>query len=149
MSNIVLIFYHIAYKLHILKIPFLPTIINKFIVRIIFSCQIGLGAKIGKKVILGYGGLGIVIHHDCIIDDNVRIGTNVTIGGNFNKNGVPHIGECTIISTGAKIFGNITIGKNCVIGANCVVLSSIPDNSVVVGIPGRIIKSNIEIKDYL
>ena len=137
-----------AFKLNNLRIPLIPNLINKLFVRILFSCQIGLGAKFGKKVILGYGGLGIVIHHDCIIEDYVRIGTNVTIGGDYNKNGVPSIGECSIISSGAKILGDIKIGKNCVIGANCVVLTSIPDNCVVVGGTGRIVKKNIDIKDY-
>lgn len=105
-------------------------------------------AKIGKKVNLSYGGLGIVLHNRAVIGDNVSIGTCVTIGGTTKIFGVPVISENTIISTGAKILGAIKIGKNCVIGANAVVLDDISDNCLAVGVPARIIKTNINIKDY-
>lgn len=80
---------------------------------------------------------------------NCQIGTNVTIGGTSGKQEVPTIGNNTIISTGAKIIGPIKIGNNCIIGANAVVLSDIEDNCVAVGVPAKIIKRNINIKDYL
>jgi serine O-acetyltransferase len=149
MSKIVLLIYRIVYFLYHNRIPIIPNIINKFFIRIIFGCQIGTGAKLGKNVILGYGGLGIVIHNRSIIGDNVNIGTGVTIGGTSGKKEVPIIGNHTIISSGAKIIGPIKIGNNCIIGANAVVISDIEDNCVAVGIPAKIIKRNINIKDYL
>lgn len=140
--------YRIIYYLHVNNVLFIPSVLNYIFIRILFSCQIGLGAKLGRNVFLGYGGLGTVIHHRVDIGDNVLIGTGVTIGGTGKKYEVPIIGENTMISTGAKIIGPIKIGKNCVIGANAVVLTDIPDNSLVLGVPGRIIKSNIDIKKY-
>ena len=149
MSKLLLLIYHIIYKLHYLKIPIIPEIINKIVIRIIFGCQIGIGAKLGKNVILGYGGLGIVIHKRAIIGDNVNIGPGVTIGGTSGKFEVPIIGNNTIISSGAKVIGPIKIGSNCIIGANAVVLTDIEDNCIVVGVPAKIIKRDINIKDYL
>ena len=148
MSNIVLFIHKIVYEMKRLRIPLLPTLVNKLFIRLLFGCQLGSSTKIGNNVILGYGGLGIVIHERAEIGDNVNIGTCVTIGGTTKKYGVPVIGDNTIIASGAKILGPIRIGKNCVIGANAVVVDDIPDNCLAVGIPARIIKENIEITDY-
>jgi serine O-acetyltransferase len=137
-----------VYKMQCFKIPLLPTLINKLFIRLLFGCQLGNGTKIGKNVVLGYGGLGIVIHERAVIGDNVNIGTCVTIGGTNKKYEVPVVGDNTIISSGAKIIGPIRIGKNCVIGANAVVVDDIPDNCLAVGIPARVIKENIEIANY-
>ncbi len=137
-----------AFVLDQIGIPFFPILINKIFIRLIFGCQLGVGTKFGVNVDLGYGGLGVVIHERAIIGNNVRIGTGVTIGGTTEKYEVPAIGDNTIVSTGVKVLGPVKIGCNCVIGANAVVLESIPDNCVAVGIPARIIKENIQIENY-
>jgi len=148
MSKIVVLFYRVAYLLKYFNIPFLPNIFNKIFVRILFGCHIGLGAKIGKGTVLGYGGIGIVIHHRSIIGKNVIIHSGVSLAGTSKKHGIRTIGDNCIISTGAKIIGPVNIGRNCVIGANAVVLTDIPDNCVAVGIPAKIIKRDINIFDY-
>ncbi len=148
MSKKVMTIHRIIYKLKRYGVPILPSICNKLFIRLLFGCQLGVGTKIGKNVSLGYGGLGIVIHERTVIGNNVKIGTCVTIGGTTKKYEVPIIGDNTIISTGAKILGPITIGKNCVIGANAVVLDNIPDDCVAVGVPAKIIKKNINIAAY-
>ncbi|WP_417238948.1 serine O-acetyltransferase [Bizionia sp.] len=148
MSKVTLFFYRLAYCLYKLHLPVIPQLINIVFVRILFGCQIGLGAKIGKNVNLGYGGLGCVIHSRAILGDNVRVGTNVTIGGTSQKVDVPIIGDNCILSTGCKVIGPIHIQNNCVIGANAVVISDIPSNSLCVGMPAKIIKSNISPLDY-
>jgi len=65
----------------------------------------------------------------------------VSIGAAYGGNypGVPKIGDNVYIAPGAKLIGGITIGNNVAIGANSVVTKSIPDNAVVVGIPGEVI----------
>jgi serine O-acetyltransferase len=113
------------------------------------SVQISNGAKIGSKVKFSYGGLGVVINSGCIIEDNVKIGTGVLLGGRELAPGkVPVIKRNSIISTGAKILGPVTVGENSVIGANSVVISDVPPNSIVAGIPGKVIKYNIDILEY-
>ena len=148
MSRIVVIIYLLAYKLHQLHIPIVPEVINRVLVRLLFSCYVGLGAQLGKNVRLGYGGLGVVIHKKVIIGDNVVVGAGVTLGGTPRKYGVPVVGDNCIIYNGAQVIGPVTIGNNCIVGANAVVLEDVPDNAIVAGVPAKIIKRNIEIVQY-
>lgn len=62
---------------------------------------------------------------------------------------MPLVGDKILIGTGAKLIGSVKIGNNVVIGANAVVVDDIPDNCLAVGAPAKIIKKNINIKDYL
>lgn len=65
------------------------------------------------------------------------------------KKGAPTIAGEVWIGAGAKIIGPITIGDNVVIGANSVIVKNIPEGSLVVGIPGKIIKNGIKKVDYV
>lgn len=89
---------------------------------------------------------GIVIGDGVIIGEDVTIYQNVTLGGkkigDWAANNYPKIGNNCVIFSGASILGNITIGQDVTIGANSVVLTSIPDYSVAVGAPARVIKRN-------
>ncbi|QZA82030.1 serine O-acetyltransferase [Deefgea piscis] len=126
------------------RIPFFPKLIY-YVNRIVFSVVLPASTQVGKNVIFGYQGLGIVIHPRVIIGDGVVVGTNVTIGGRSKIYAVPTIGENTIIGSGAKILGPIKIGRYVDIGANAVVVNDVPDYAVVVGIPAKIIRiKNIE-----
>lgn len=148
MSKIVYYLYLLARILNKIHIPVLPQIIQ-FLIRIVFGCYIPYTAKIGKNTIFAYGGIGIVIHTRCVIGENCVIGSGVTLGGTNHKYEVPQVGNNVYIGSGAKIIGPVKIGNNVVIGANAVVTKDIPDNTLAVGIPARIIKENINIKNYI
>ncbi|WP_234816577.1 serine O-acetyltransferase [Bacillus mycoides] len=105
-----------------------------------FGCYIPFTAEIGNGTIIGYGGIGIVIHKRAIIGDKCTISPGVTIGGTLGKSKVPVLGNNVIVGTGAKVIGPVVIGNNVVIGANAVVTKDIPDNCIVAGIPAKIIK---------
>lgn len=75
------------------------------------------------------------IDHDCIIKDFVHLSPSVTLCGNVK------VGEGTHIGAGATVIPNIKIGKWCIIGAGAVITKNIPDYSLVVGVPGKIIKT--------
>ncbi len=131
--------HRIAHYLYKNKIPLLPKILQLFIF-LIYNSYIPYRVKIGRNTSLGYGGIGVVIHARAVIGDNVMIGPNVTIGGRSGKYDVPIIGNDVYISTGAKILGDIQIGNNSIIGANTVVITNVPENAVVAGVPAKIIK---------
>ena len=104
--------------------------------------EIHPGAIIGKNLFIDHG-TGVVIGETAIIGNNVTIYHGVTLGGTGKEKGKRHptIGNNVLIGTGAKLLGNITIGDNVKIGANSVVLTDIPDNTTVVGIPGKVVKN--------
>jgi serine O-acetyltransferase len=96
--------------------------------------------KIGSGFYIGHFG-GIVINSNSQIGKNCNISQGVTLGqANRGRNkGYPILGDNIYIGPGAKIVGAVKIGNNVAIGANCVVTRDIPDNCVVVGIPGKVI----------
>ena len=140
-------FYNLARYMYNRKIPFLPKLM-KGIIFLLFNSIIPYECEIGKKSMCGYGGIGVVIHKNSIIGENVMIGTQVTIGGKSNNPKVPVIGNNVYIGTGSKILGDVTIGDNVIIGANSVVLKSVPSNCIVAGRPAKVIRENIDIFEY-
>lgn len=130
------------------RIPFLPRLLD-YISRFIFACWIPHKARIGRGVIVGYGGLAIVIHDDAVIGEGTEIDQGVTIGGNARGQGVAIVGSNVYIGAGAKVLGPITIGDGAIIGANAVVTSDLPPRCVAVGVPARVIRTNIDAANYL
>jgi serine O-acetyltransferase len=84
---------------------------------------------------------GIVINGSAVLGKNCNISQGVTLGqANRGRNkGYPKLGDGVYLGPGAKVVGAVTIGNNVAIGANCVVTTNIADNSVVIGVPGRVI----------
>ena len=108
--------------------------------RFLTGIEIHPGAQIGQKFFIDHG-MGVVIGETAEVGDNVTLYHGVTLGGTTWKKIKRHptIGNNVVVGTGAKILGPITIGDNTRIGANSVVVSEIPPNSIVVGIPGRVV----------
>jgi serine O-acetyltransferase len=108
--------------------------------RFLTGIEIHPGAQIGRRVFIDHGN-GVVIGETAVVGDDVTMYQGVTLGGTGKEGGKRHptISDGVVIGDGAKILGNITVGKNCRIGAGSVVLRNIPDDSTVVGVPGHII----------
>ena len=102
--------------------------------------EIHPGAKIGRRLFIDHG-MGVVIGETAVVGDDVTLYQGVTLGGTGKEHGKRHptLEDGVVVGGGAKILGNITIGKNCRIGAGSVVLRNVPDNSTVVGVPAHII----------
>lgn len=132
----------IAHRLYKWRLYFIARAISQ-ISRFFTGIEIHPGAVIGRRFFIDHG-MGVVIGETCEIGDNVTIYQGVTLGGTGHERGKRHptIGNNALIATGAKVLGNITIGENSKVGAGSVVLKDVPNNSTVVGIPGRIVKQN-------
>lgn len=111
------------------------------IARGLTGIEIHPGATIGKGLFIDHG-MGVVIGETCEIGDNVTIYHGVTLGGTGKDHGKRHptIGNNVMISTGAKVLGPFKVGDNSRIAANAVVLQEIPEDSTVVGIPGKVVR---------
>lgn len=141
--------YRISNYLYRKNVPILPLSI-KYANFLIFNSVIPYSAQIGQDSKFAYGGIGVVIHSKSVIGDKVIIGQGVTIGRQLDPEGVPVIGNNVYISAGSRILGNIKIGNNVIIGANSVVIKDVPDNSIVAGVPAKIIKTiDVDIYDLL
>ena len=146
----VTIFHRFSHKLYKIGLRTFPRIISQF-ARFLTGIEIHPGAKIGKGFFIDHG-MGVVIGETAEIGDNVTMYQGVTLGGTGKEKGKRHptIGNEVTIGSGAKILGSIEIGDNVKVGASSVVLDSVPANSTVVGVPGRVvIKDGEKVDDDL
>jgi serine O-acetyltransferase len=113
--------------------------------RALTGIEIHPGATIGRRLFIDHG-MGVVIGETAVIGDDALIYQGVTIGGTGHAHGKRHptIGNGVVIGAGAKVLGNIEIGNRCKIGAGSVVVKSVPENSTVVGIPGKVVQAKEE-----
>lgn len=105
-----------------------------------FGISISYKTRIGSGFYIGHFG-GIIVNSNVVIGKNCNISHLVTLGvsNRGTRKGVPTIGDNVYIGPGAKIIGNIIVGNHAAIGTNCVVTKDVPDNAVVVGVPGKVI----------
>lgn len=135
------IFIHrISHALWKAKIPVIPRLLSA-IARFLTGIEIHPGAKIGPGFFIDHG-MGVVIGETTEIGEDCLLYQGVTLGGTGKEKGKRHptLGNHVVVGAGAKILGNIRIGDYVKIGANSVVLKSVPDHAIVVGIPGKVIK---------
>lgn len=132
--------HRIAHKLYLKKHYVLARMWSQRTVRKT-GIEIHPGATIGRGLFIDHGS-GVVIGETTIIGDNVTLYQGVTLGGTGKETGKRHptIKDNVMIGSGAKVLGSFTVGENSQIGAGSVVLSEVPPNCTVVGVPGRIVK---------
>lgn len=143
-SGLHAIFFHrINHKMWKANIPFFPRFLSQ-VAKIITGIEIHPAAKIGKGLVIDHG-MGVVIGETAEIGDHCLLYQGVTLGGTGKEKGKRHptIGNNVVVGAGTKVLGAITIGDNVKIGANSVVLHDVPENSIVVGVPGRVIKKRV------
>lgn len=138
----VMLSYRVAHRLYRRKHYFWARWISQRAARKT-GIEIHPGAKIGKGLFIDHGS-GVIIGETTVIGNNVTLYQGVTLGGTGKEKGKRHptIQDNVMISAGAKVIGSFTIGENSKIGAGSVVLSEVPPNCTVVGVPGRIVRRN-------
>jgi serine O-acetyltransferase len=109
--------------------------------RFLTSIEIHPGAEIGRRFFIDHG-MGIVIGETAEIGDDVLMYKGAVLGGTSMSpvKRHPTIGDGVIIGSNAVILGPITIGDNVKVGSGAVVIESVPSDSTVVGVPGRVVR---------
>jgi serine O-acetyltransferase len=135
-----LVVYRFNHLLHRIRIPLLPRLLSH-LVRLLTGVEIHPGAKIGSGVFIDHG-MGVVVGETAEIGDRVTLYQGVTLGGTGKEKGKRHptIGDNVVIGANATVLGNIKIGSNVKVGAGSVVVTSVPDNCTVVGVPAEIVR---------
>ncbi|WP_214846400.1 MULTISPECIES: serine O-acetyltransferase [unclassified Exiguobacterium] len=131
--------HRVAHRLWKLNLKLLGRSISQFS-RFLTGIEIHPGATIGRRFFIDHG-MGVVIGETAIIGDDVTIFQGVTLGGTGKETGKRHptIGNGVLVSAGARVLGDISVGDASKIGASSVVLKDVPANATVVGIPGRVV----------
>lgn len=119
----------------------LPARLLSHLNRALTGIEIHPGARIGPRFFIDHG-MGVVIGETAEIGADVTLYHGVTLGGTSLETGKRHptLEDEVVVGAGAKILGDITVGRCSRIGANAVVVKSVPADSVVVGIPGEVVR---------
>ncbi len=118
----------------------LPARVISHISRALTGIEIHPGARIGEGFFIDHG-MGLVIGETTVIGDDCHLFQGVTLGGTSTRRAKRHptLGNGVVVGAGAKIIGAVTIGDNSKIGAGSVVVTNVPANATVVGVPGHIV----------
>jgi serine O-acetyltransferase len=106
----------------------------------VFQCDINPAARIGRGIFLDHA-TGLVVGETAVIEDDVSILHDVTLGGTGkeNEDRHPKIRHGVMIGAGAKILGNIEVGHCARIAAGSVVIKPVPNNVTVAGVPAKVV----------
>ena len=143
------VFFHkIANFFHLAGFDLIARIISQFS-RFLTGIEIHPKAKIGKNLFIDHG-MGVVIGETSEIGNNVTIYHAVTLGGispsidserQRHEKRHPTIGDDVVIGSGAQIIGPVKVGNGSRIAANAVVVKNVPENTTMVGVPAKAVKS--------
>ncbi|MDP0498775.1 MAG: serine O-acetyltransferase [Verrucomicrobiota bacterium JB022] len=111
----------------------------------VYSVDIHPAARIGSGILMDHA-TSIVVGETAVIENNVSLLHEVTLGGTGKARGDRHpkVREGVLIGAGAKILGNVEIGRCAKVGAGSVVLSDVPAHSTVAGVPARVVRQACE-----
>ena len=106
----------------------------------VFGVDIHPAARIGAGIFVDHGS-SLVIGETAVVEDNVSMLQEVTLGGTGKESGDRHpkIRSGVLISAGAKILGNVEVGANAKVGAGSVVLADVPAGCTVAGVPAKLV----------
>ncbi|ACK52503.1 serine O-acetyltransferase [Methylocella silvestris BL2] len=135
-----IVLHRISHGLWTAKHKFLARLLS-FTARFLTNVDIHPGASIGERFFIDHGA-GVVIGETAIVGDDVTLYHGVTLGGSSWSPGKRHptLEDGVLVGAGAKILGDITVGRNARIGANSVVIEDVAPEATVVGIPGQIVR---------
>ena len=135
-------FHRVSHALWRAKLRLAARVLSQ-ISRFLTGVEIHPGALLGRRLFIDHG-MGVVIGETAVVASDVTLYQGVTLGGTGKGHGKRHPTVCdgVFIGNNANVLGNITIGENSRVGAGSVVLSDVPPNSTVVGVPAHIVYRN-------
>ena len=144
-----IIAYRISHWLWSHRCRFLARLLSQ-LAKWLTGVEIHPAATIGRRLVIDHG-TGIVIGATAEIGDDCLLYQGVTLGGTGAQREKRHptLGNNVMVGCGAKVLGPFKVGDNARIAANSVVLSEVPANSTVVGVPGRVVRLNGEKLDHI
>jgi serine O-acetyltransferase len=121
----------------------LPARMLSQVARVLTGVDIHPGALLGRRLFIDHA-TGVVIGETAVVGNDVTMYQGVTLGGTGKGHGKRHPTICdgVFIGNNANVLGNITVGQNSRVGAGSVVLTDVPPNSTVVGVPAHIVYRN-------
>lgn len=146
--------YRVSHAMWRSRIPILPLILSR-LSQHLYAVDIDYRATIGPGLVLVHCfgivvGNAVEIAGDCCIYHGVTLGNRGSEWvGSARSDGQPKVGESCMFGAGAKVLGKLRIGRNSVVGANAVVLSDVPVNSIVAGVPARVVGVRPEMDENL
>lgn len=132
--------HRLAHRLYRSRIPLLPRIISQCN-RALTGIEIHPAARIGQGIFIDHG-MGVVIGETAEIGDDVTLHQGVTLGGTsrLREKRHPTLRNGVVVGAHAQLIGAIEIGEGSRVGAGSVVVTSVPPDSTVVGVPGRAVR---------
>lgn len=151
---LILVFFNLGFQLilsirlqrAVSNIPLIGLFLRRviwYLTNVLTSSEVSFIATFGRGVFFPHT-TGVVIGDTWDIGSRVTIMQGVTLGKKYHQNSPltrSQIGDDVMISAGAKIIGELSIGNSAIVGANAVVLQSIPAGAVAVGVPAKIIRT--------
>jgi len=137
------VWYHrVSHRLWRMKLRLLARLLSQF-ARFLTGVDIHPGALLGRRLFIDHA-TGVVIGETAIVGSDVTLYQGVTLGGTGKGHGKRHPTLCdgVFVGNNANVLGNITVGQNSRVGAGSVVLTDVPPNSTVVGVPAHIVYRN-------
>jgi serine O-acetyltransferase len=135
------LWYRVANRLWRRRFRFAARILS-WIARVVSNVDIHPGATIGRRFFIDHGA-GVVIGETAEVGDDVTMYHGVTLGGTSWAPGKRHptVEDGVLIGAGAKILGPVTVGRGVRVGANSVVIEDVAPDMTVVGIPGKVVRT--------
>jgi sugar O-acyltransferase (sialic acid O-acetyltransferase NeuD family) len=125
-----------------------PTLIHPSS-RISSKASLGEGCFVSPQTVVSTKtviGSHVFLNRGVLVGHHSSIGDFVTVQPGANIAGLVTIGEASYIAMGAVVLDRVTVGQGCVVGAGAVVTKDVPDNTMVVGVPAKVVKTDIEAK---
>jgi len=131
--------HRLAHALYRRNVPLAPLAIT-YGARFFTGIEIHPGATIGPRFFIDHG-MGVVIGETAEIGADVMLYQGVTLGGTSTRRVKRHptLRDGVVVGAGAKVIGAVTIGENARVGAGSVVVTNVPANATIVGVPGHIV----------